>query len=136
MVPLIGIDKEFDFLKEIIDSKARKIFKELNQTVDYKVGSMIEIPRACLIADKIADKADFFSFGTNDLTQMTFGFSRDDAGSFMLEYLRKKILDQDPFQILDQCGVGEDFVFAIIWIMYPVLLIGFLLPGWLWLRQV
>ena len=107
MIPLTGTEKEFEFLKEIIDSRAEEIFKEENDRVDYKVGTMIEIPRACLVADKIAQKAEFFSFGTNDLTQMAFGFSRDDAGVFLPEYIKKGVLANDPFQKLDTEGVGK-----------------------------
>jgi len=92
MVPLVGIEREFEFLKEVIDQKAEEIFSQEKVRIEYKVGSMIEIPRACLVADRIADSADFFSFGTNDLTQMTFGFSRDDTGPFLMEYLKRKIL--------------------------------------------
>ncbi len=107
MIPLIGTEKEFEFLKEIIDKKAAQIFEEQKETVEYLLGTMIEIPRACLVADRIARSAEFFSFGTNDLTQMTFGFSRDDAGVFLPEYVDKGILPKDPFQVLDQEGVGE-----------------------------
>lgn len=107
MVPLIGTVKEFEFQEEIIRSTAKKIFKERNETIEFSVGTMIEIPRAALMADKIAEKADFFSFGTNDLTQMTFGYSRDDAGKFLPIYLEKGILKNDPFEILDQEGVGQ-----------------------------
>ncbi|MEA3421548.1 MAG: pyruvate, phosphate dikinase, partial [Acidobacteriota bacterium] len=107
MIPLIGTEKEFEFLKEIIDDRAEAIFKQENNRVDYKVGTMIEIPRACFVADKIAQKAEFFSFGTNDLTQMTFGFSRDDAGVFLPEYVKKGVLENDPFQKLDTEGVGK-----------------------------
>jgi pyruvate,orthophosphate dikinase len=113
MIPLIGIEMEVEFLKSIIINKAEEIFQQENDKIDYKIGSMIEVPRACLLADKIARHAEFFSFGTNDLTQMTFGFSRDDAGVFLIEYLRKKILDEDPFQILDQAGVGELIKIAV-----------------------
>ena len=107
MIPLIGTEKEFEFLKEIIDDRAEAIFKQENDRIDYKVGTMIEIPRACFVADKIAQKAEFFSFGTNDLTQMTFGFSRDDAGVFLPEYVKKGVLENDPFQKLDTEGVGK-----------------------------
>ncbi len=113
MVPLIGIEREFEFLKEVIDQKAEEIFSLEKCRIEYKVGSMIEIPRACLVADRVAENAEFFSFGTNDLTQMTFGFSRDDTGPFLKEYLRRKILTEDPFQILDQTGVGELIKIAI-----------------------
>ncbi len=107
MVPLVGSVKELAIQKEIIVSTAEKVFKEMGMTVDYQVGTMIEVPRAALTADEIAREAEFFSFGTNDLTQMTFGFSRDDSGSFLPEYVNKKILAADPFRILDRTGVGQ-----------------------------
>ncbi|WP_298496771.1 pyruvate, phosphate dikinase [uncultured Algibacter sp.] len=107
MVPLIGTVKEFEAQEEIIRTTANIIFKERNDKVEYLVGTMIEIPRAALMADKIAEKADFFSFGTNDLTQMTFGYSRDDAGKFLPIYIEKGILKVDPFEVLDQEGVGQ-----------------------------
>ena len=107
MVPLIGTLAEFKMQEEIIRATADKVFKESGTKVDYMVGTMIEIPRAALTADKIAEHAEFFSFGTNDLTQMTFGYSRDDAGVFLPVYLKKNLLKHDPFQILDQEGVGQ-----------------------------
>lgn len=107
MVPLIGEIKEFKFVKNIIVSTAEKIFEETGKKLDYLVGTMIEIPRAALLADEIAKEADFFSFGTNDLTQMTFGFSRDDAGAFLESYYLNKIYENDPFAKLDQHGVGK-----------------------------
>ncbi|MDD2718684.1 MAG: pyruvate, phosphate dikinase [Candidatus Cloacimonetes bacterium] len=107
MVPLIGTLAEFKMQEEIIRATADKVFKESGSKVDYMVGTMIEIPRAALTADKIAEHAEFFSFGTNDLTQMTFGYSRDDAGVFLPVYLKKNLLKHDPFQILDQEGVGQ-----------------------------
>ena len=107
MVPLVGIETEFKMQEEIIRSTAEKIFAERGDRIDFLVGTMIEVPRAALIADKIAESAEFFSFGTNDLTQMTFGYSRDDAGVFLPIYLDKHILKNDPFQILDQEGVGQ-----------------------------
>ncbi|MCB5259999.1 MAG: pyruvate, phosphate dikinase [Candidatus Cloacimonetes bacterium] len=107
MVPLIGTLAEFKLQEEIIRSTAEKVFQEKGQKVEYMVGTMIEIPRAALTADKIAESAEFFSFGTNDLTQMTFGYSRDDAGVFLPVYLRKNLLKHDPFQVLDQEGVGQ-----------------------------
>ena len=106
MVPLIGIVNEFDMQEEVIRSTAKKIFEEAGVEVAFKVGTMIEIPRAALTAGYIAKKAEYFSFGTNDLTQMTFGYSRDDIASFLPVYLDKKILKVDPFQVLDQTGVG------------------------------
>ena len=107
MVPLVGEEKELAFVKSVIDKTAKKIIKEAGSDMTYKVGTMIEIPRAALTADAIANEAEFFSFGTNDLTQMTFGFSRDDAGKFLDEYYGKKIYESDPFQKLDQDGVGK-----------------------------
>jgi pyruvate,orthophosphate dikinase len=107
MVPLVGTVKEFEMQENIIRSTASKIFEERQDTIEYLVGTMIEIPRAALMADKIAEKADFFSFGTNDLTQMTFGYSRDDAGKFLPVYIEKGILKVDPFEVLDQEGVGQ-----------------------------
>lgn len=107
MVPLVGTVKEFEMQAQIIRHTATTVFKERNDHIDYLVGTMIEIPRAVLMADKIAEQADFFSFGTNDLTQMTFGYSRDDAGKFLPIYIEKGILKVDPFEVLDQEGVGQ-----------------------------
>ena len=107
MVPLVGIVEELKMQAAIIHQTAEKVFSERNDQIEYKVGTMIEVPRAALTADKIAEVADFFSFGTNDLTQMTFGFSRDDAGKFLKIYQEKGILKNDPFAILDQQGVGQ-----------------------------
>ncbi|UKM64723.1 pyruvate, phosphate dikinase [Flavobacteriaceae bacterium GSB9] len=107
MVPLVGTVKEFEAQDKIIRDTAKAIFKQRKDHVDFLVGTMIEIPRAALLADKIAEKADFFSFGTNDLTQMTFGYSRDDAGKFLPIYIEKGILKVDPFEVLDQEGVGQ-----------------------------
>ncbi|MCQ2383904.1 MAG: pyruvate, phosphate dikinase [Paludibacteraceae bacterium] len=107
MVPLTGILYEFAKQEEVIRATAAKLFEEMNDTIDYKVGTMIEIPRAALTANRIATKAEFFSFGTNDLTQMTFGYSRDDIASFLPAYLDMKILKNDPFRVLDQNGVGQ-----------------------------
>lgn len=107
MVPLVGTVKEFEMQEQIIRHTATTVFKERNDGIDYLVGTMIEIPRAVLMADKIAEQADFFSFGTNDLTQMTFGYSRDDAGKFLPIYIEKGILKVDPFEVLDQEGVGQ-----------------------------
>ena len=106
MVPLVGTVAELKNQTEIIRSVAEKVFAEKGDRIDYLVGTMIEIPRAALTADHIAVEADFFSFGTNDLTQMTLGYSRDDAGKFLPDYLNRGILKQDPFQVLDQNGVG------------------------------
>jgi len=107
MVPLTGILYEFAAQENVIRETAEVLFKERGQSIDFKVGTMIEIPRAALTADRIASKAEFFSFGTNDLTQMTFGYSRDDIASFLPAYLDMKILPNDPFQVLDQNGVGQ-----------------------------
>ncbi|WP_306014263.1 MULTISPECIES: pyruvate, phosphate dikinase [unclassified Allomuricauda] len=107
MVPLVGTVEEFKQQKAIIDATAEEVFKKRKDTVEYSVGTMMETPRATLIADKIAEDADFFSFGTNDLTQMTFGYSRDDSGKFLPTYLEKGILKHDPFEVLDQEGVGQ-----------------------------
>jgi pyruvate,orthophosphate dikinase len=107
MIPLIGTMKEYEMQEEIVRGTIAKVFAERNATIDFMVGTMIEIPRAALTADKIAAKAEFFSYGTNDLTQMTFGYSRDDAGKFLPIYLEKGILPEDPFQVLDQEGVGQ-----------------------------
>ncbi|KAA6299938.1 MAG: phosphate dikinase [Candidatus Ordinivivax streblomastigis] len=107
MVPLTGILYEFKEQEKIIREEAAKLFVEMEDSIEFKVGTMIEIPRAALTADRIATSAEFFSFGTNDLTQMTFGYSRDDIASFLPTYLEKKILKVDPFQVLDQNGVGK-----------------------------
>ena len=107
MVPLIGVVHEFDQQEKVIRETAKKLFEEEGMEVDFHVGTMIEVPRAALVADNIAKRAEYFSFGTNDLTQMTFGYSRDDIASFLPVYLEKKILKVDPFQVLDQKGVGQ-----------------------------
>jgi hypothetical protein len=107
MVPLTGILYEFKEQEKVIRKAAAQLFEEMGDSIDFKVGTMIEIPRAALTADRIASSAEFFSFGTNDLTQMTFGYSRDDIASFLPVYLEKKILKVDPFQVLDQNGVGQ-----------------------------
>jgi len=107
MVPLVGVKAELDLQDKIIRETAALLFKEVGDSIEFKVGTMIEIPRAALTADEVASKAEFFSFGTNDLTQMTFGYSRDDIASFLPVYLEKKILKNDPFQVLDQDGVGQ-----------------------------
>ncbi len=107
MIPLVGSVKEFEDQKRIVEDVAREIQQREGVSFPYLIGTMIEIPRACVVADQIATQAQFFSFGTNDLTQTTFGFSRDDAGSFLPVYLEKRILAADPFQTLDQEGVGE-----------------------------
>ena len=107
MIPLIGEIKELKYVKDIVVKTAQEVMAEKGVELEYKVGTMIEIPRAALTADTIAKEAEFFSFGTNDLTQMTFGFSRDDAAKFLKDYYEKKIYEQDPFAKLDQTGVGE-----------------------------
>ncbi|MBA7531116.1 Pyruvate, phosphate dikinase [subsurface metagenome] len=107
MVPLTGTLQEMELQEKIIRDTAEKVFAERNDTIEYLVGTMIEIPRAALTADEIAKSAEFFSFGTNDLTQMGFGYSRDDAGTFLPIYIEKGLLKNDPFQILDQEGIGQ-----------------------------
>jgi len=107
MVPLIGTAEEFTNQKAVIDGVAKEVMKKAGIKFNYMVGTMVEIPRAVLVADRIAETAEFFSFGTNDLTQMTFGYSRDDAGTFLPDYVALKILPDDPFQAIDQTGVGQ-----------------------------
>ncbi|MGM0496861.1 MAG: pyruvate, phosphate dikinase [Bacteroidota bacterium] len=107
MVPLTGTLDEMKMQEDIVRETINKVFEETNEKVDYLVGTMIEVPRAALTADKIAESAEFFSFGTNDLTQMTYGYSRDDAGKFLPVYLNKGLMKNDPFQVLDQEGVGQ-----------------------------
>ncbi|MFH1502359.1 MAG: pyruvate, phosphate dikinase [Candidatus Eisenbacteria bacterium] len=113
MIPLVGEPKELSILRELVERVAGEVIAEKGQAVEYLVGTMIEIPRAALVADEIAQFADFFSFGTNDLTQMTYGYSRDDAGIFLKEYLKKGVLRKDPFQSLDQRGVGALIKMAV-----------------------
>jgi pyruvate,orthophosphate dikinase len=107
MIPLVGMEEEMNFVKNIVKKTVEEVLEEKNVKLEYLIGTMIEIPRASLIADDIAKEAEFFSFGTNDLTQMGFGFSRDDAGKFIGEYLDKEILPKDPFQSIDQKGIGK-----------------------------
>lgn len=108
MIPLVGKTREYTLMKERTVEVAERILKSRGvKNVDYKVGTMIEVPRAALTADEIGAEAEFFSFGTNDLTQMSCGFSRDDSGVFLKEYVKLGIYDQDPFQVLDQEGVGQ-----------------------------
>ena len=107
LIPLVGEVKELKFVKDIVVETAEKVKEEKGSDMKYHIGTMIEIPRAALLADEIAQEAEFFSFGTNDLTQMTFGFSRDDAGKFLGSYYENKIYEQDPFAKLDQKGVGK-----------------------------
>ena len=107
MIPLVGEVKELKYVKDVVTAVADKLIADAGSDMKYLVGTMIEIPRAALTADAIATEAEFFSFGTNDLTQMTFGFSRDDAGKFLGAYYDKKIYESDPFARLDQVGVGK-----------------------------
>ncbi|WP_105176179.1 pyruvate, phosphate dikinase [Clostridium cagae] len=113
MIPLIGDIKELKYVKDVIKNTAEEVIKEKNVDLEYKIGTMIEIPRAALTADEVAKEAEFFSFGTNDLTQMTFGFSRDDASKFLTDYYDKKIYEQDPFAKLDRSGVGALIKIAV-----------------------
>ena len=113
MIPLVGDVKELKFVKKIVVETADAVIAEAGANLEYEVGTMIEIPRAALTADEIAKNADFFCFGTNDLTQMTYGFSRDDAGKFLGAYYDKKIFENDPFAKLDQAGVGKLMEMAI-----------------------
>ena len=107
MIPLVGMVEELEQLTKKIKIHIEKLFEELNTNVEYEIGTMVELPRACLVADELAETADFFSFGTNDLTQMTYGFSRDDAGKFINQYKSDQILEDDPFQTVDKDGVGR-----------------------------
>ena len=107
MIPLVGEVKELKYVKDVVVKTADEVIAATGSDLKYEVGTMIEIPRAALLANEIAEEAEFFSFGTNDLTQMTFGFSRDDAGKFLGDYYAKKIYESDPFAKLDQVGVGK-----------------------------
>ncbi|MGI6189315.1 MAG: putative PEP-binding protein, partial [Caldicoprobacteraceae bacterium] len=107
MIPLVGEAKELKYIKDVVVETAEAVMKEKGVKVKYMVGTMIEVPRAALTADEIAEEAEFFSFGTNDLTQMAFGFSRDDAGKFLEDYYNKNIFESDPFARIDQVGVGK-----------------------------
>ena len=107
MVPLVGMKAELDILTNQIKAHLLNVLDEIGVAVNYTIGTMVELPRACLTADELAENTDFFSFGTNDLTQMTYGFSRDDAGKFISEYLADGILTIDPFQTIDVDGVGQ-----------------------------
>ena len=113
MIPLVGDVNELKYVKDIVDTTAKEIIEQSKTNLNYQVGTMIEVPRATIIADKIAEHAEFFSFGTNDLTQMTYGFSRDDAAKFLNDYYSKKIFENDPFERIDQTGVGEFMKLAI-----------------------
>jgi pyruvate,orthophosphate dikinase len=107
MIPLVGARGEFERLRVVIEEAAKRVIAESGQSIPYKIGTMIEVPRAALRANRIALNCDFFSFGTNDLTQMTYGYSRDDMGTFLPVYIAEGILPEDPFASLDQYGVGE-----------------------------
>jgi pyruvate,orthophosphate dikinase len=113
MIPLVGDRSELKYVKDIVVKTAEEVLKENDSDIKYKVGTMIEIPRAALLADEIAEDAEFFSFGTNDLTQLTFGFSRDDAGKFLPDYYKNNVYEHDPFQRLDQHGVGKLMTLAV-----------------------
>jgi pyruvate,orthophosphate dikinase len=112
MIPLVSTPEELERLRKLVETTASKVIEERGASVTYQVGTMIEVPRAAILADKIARHADFFSFGTNDLTQMTFGISRDDSGSFLPGYVEAEILPSEPFQALDQEGVGALMIMA------------------------
>ncbi|MBS3157834.1 pyruvate, phosphate dikinase [Candidatus Woesearchaeota archaeon] len=113
MIPLVGHVNELKYMREVVDKKAQEIVAREKVDMEYKIGTMIEVPRGALTADEVAEHADFFSFGTNDLTQMTFGFSRDDVGKFIPEYIEKNLLEKDPFEVLDQTGVGQLIKIAV-----------------------
>jgi len=113
MIPLVGEVKELEYVKKLVVATADELIAKSGLNMKYKVGTMIELPRACVNADEIAKEAEFFSFGTNDLTQMTFGFSRDDAGKFLKDYYDKKIYLNDPFQRFDQEGTGKLVALAV-----------------------
>ncbi len=113
MIPLISTSTELQKLRALVERIGAEVFEQMGAKVEYLIGTMIEIPRAALLSDKVAAHADFFSFGTNDLTQMTFGISRDDAGSFLGDYVQSGVLEHDPFEVLDQEGVGALVKFAV-----------------------
>jgi len=113
MVPLVGDVKELTYIKELILETINEVFDAQGDRIAYMIGTMIEVPRAALTADEIAQEAEFFSFGTNDLTQMTYGFSRDDAGSFIRDYVEKNLLERDPFQRIDRRGIGKLMKMAV-----------------------
>src|SRR5690606_33988840 len=107
MIPLVGHKNELKYVKREIVEEINQVFEERGESIDYYIGTMIEVPRACVTADEIAEEAEFFSFGTNDLTQMGYGFSRDDAGKFLNDYEEKNIFEKSPFEVLDRDGVGK-----------------------------
>ena len=113
MIPLVGFNEELKILKKLVEDTAERIFEKMDLRIPYDIGTMIEVPRAALTADEIAENASFFSFGTNDLTQMTLGFSRDDSGKFIGEYRKKNIFEKDPFETIDQVGVGKLMKMAV-----------------------
>ncbi|NLC47827.1 MAG: pyruvate, phosphate dikinase, partial [Tenericutes bacterium] len=113
MIPLIGDVKELTYVKNVVVETINKVFEEQNYSLEYHIGTMIEVPRAVITADEIAAEAEFFSFGTNDLTQMGYGFSRDDAGKFLNDYYNKQIFESDPFARIDQKGIGELMKIAV-----------------------
>jgi pyruvate,orthophosphate dikinase len=113
MIPLVGLEKELTFVKNTVEQTIQKCFEREGEKVEYLIGTMIEVPRAALTADEIAREAEFFSFGTNDLTQMTFGFSRDDTGKIIQDYRDKLIFEEDPFQTVDEKGVGKLMKMAV-----------------------
>lgn len=113
MIPLVGDVKELKYVHEVVEKTIKEVLSENNTTLEYKFGTMIEVPRGALTAGEIAEVAEFFSFGTNDLTQMTFGFSRDDAGKFLEEYYTRKVFENDPFAHIDQNGVGRLMKIAV-----------------------
>ncbi|XUD03803.1 pyruvate, orthophosphate dikinase [Enterococcus sp. AZ177] len=113
MIPLIGSKEELAFLRKHLEQTIQTIFAKMDQIIPYKIGTMLEIPRACLTAGKIAEVSDFFSFGTNDLTQLTYGFSRDDSGKFIGVYQDKLLVKEDPFQHIDEEGVGTLMKMAV-----------------------
>ena len=113
MIPLVGESKEFNYVRDIVDETVKKVMEEKGADLKYLIGTMIEIPRACLVADKIAQTAEFFSFGTNDLTQMTYGLSRDDAGKILSDYIDNLIYEGDPTAKIDREGVGQLMKIAV-----------------------
>ena len=113
MIPLVGLVSELKYLRKVIQDVMQDVFQKQKIYLKVKIGTMIEVPRACIVADQIAECADFFSFGTNDLTQMVFGYSRDDVGKFLPQYIKDGYLQHDPFQVLDRDGVGRLIMKAV-----------------------